>query len=182
MNKKSFSILILAALFAVAALVGCTGKSKGIEPGSAFKDDADMAVVVGGKTYKVRTDSAAILAALGDGYAYEETVSCVYKGYDKSFDYGDIKISTVPVDDKDIIEMFTILGGDHATVRGVKVGDSRADVLKAYGESFTSDDGYYITYTQNGDPNEFSAMRVMFRMEGDKVAEICVYSPSYSND
>ena len=182
-NKFKYAALALAAILVAAAFIGCSGnKAQGIEPGSAFKDSADMAVVIGGKTYPVREDSAAVLAALGSDYSYDETVSCVYKGYDKTFDYGDIKVSTVPVDDVDIIEMFTIYGGDHATPRGVKVGDTREAVLAAYGENYTSDDGYYITYTQNGDPNEFSAMRVMFRMEDDIVKEICVYSPSYSND
>gem|GEM_PF-305553 len=172
--------LIAAALVFVC---GCSGgKQAGIQPGSAFTDSKDMAIVIDGKAYPVRVDSAGVLQKLGEGYAYEETVSCVYEGYDKSFDYGDIKVSTVPVDGVDVIEMFTVTGGSYATPRGIKVGDTRQAVLEAYGENYTSDDGYYITYTQNGDANEFSAMRVMFKMEGDAVTEICVYSPSYTNE
>lgn len=187
MKKKMFSFFALAlASIMCIGLCACSGgnQAKGIAPGSAFKDTQDMAVVIKGVTYPVRVDSKALLEALGgtDSCDYEETVSCVYKGYDKSFDYGDIRVSTVPVDDVDIIEMITLRGGDYATPRGIKVGDTRLQVLEAYGESFMMDDGYYITYTQNGDPNDFSAMRVMFKMNGDKVEEICVYSPSYTND
>lgn len=177
--KKALIIILAAALLMLA--VGCS-KPAGIEPGSAFKEDADMALVINGKTYAVRTDSAPVISVLGEDYAYEETVSCIYEGYDKTFNYGDITVYTVPVDDQDIIEMFTVTGGDYATPRGIKVGSTRQDVLTAYGENFTSDDGYYLTYTEDGNPENFSAMRVMFRMENDKVVEFSVYSPSYSND
>ncbi len=189
MKSKWFSVfaLVLASIMCVS-LAACSGgsgaKSNAIEPGSAFKDEADMAVVIGGVTYPVRVDSSAVIEALGgrDGCEYEETVSCVYKGYDKSFDFGGIKVSTVPVDDVDIIEMFTLRSKDYTTPRGIAVGATRQQVIDAYGESYTSDDGYYITYTQNGDPADYSAMRVMFKMNGDAVEEISVYSPSYTND
>ena len=186
-NHVRLIALAAAMLIACAFIAGCSGKktdndAQAIAPGSAFKDSRDMAVVVNGVTYPVRVDSANVLSALGNDYDYFETVSCVYKGYDKSFEYDDIKVSTVPVDDVDIIEMFTITGGDHSTPRGIKVGASRRDVLTAYGENYTSDDGFYITYTENGDPDDYSAMRIMFKMEGDTVTEICVYSPSYTND
>lgn len=185
-NHVRLIALAAALVFVCAFIAGCgkqtDNKPQGIAPGSPFKDAQDMAVIVNGVTYPVRVDSANVLSALGNDYDYSETVSCVYKGYDKSFEYDDIKVSTVPVDEVDIIEMFTITGGDHSTPRGIKVGASRAEVLAAYGESFTSDDGFYITYTENGDPNDYSAMRIMFKMEGDTVTEICVYSPSYTND
>ena len=187
MNKKILSVfaLVLASIMCLS-LCACSGgnKAAGIAPGSAFKDAQDMAVVINGVTYPVRVDSKAVLEALGgiDSCEYEETVSCVYKGYDKSFDFGDIRVSTVPVDDVDIIEMFTLRGGDYATPRGIKVGDPRQKMIEAYGESCMMDDGYYVTYTANGDPNDFSAMRIMFKMNGDTIEEICVYSPSYTND
>lgn len=187
MSIRQISALLIAAILAVCALTGCSGQpgqqgqQSGIAPGSVFKDDKDMAVVINGVTYPVRVDSAGVLAALGNDYDYDETVSCIYEGYDKTFRYDDITVSTVPVDGVDIIEMFTITGGDYATARGVKVGASKQDVFTAYGESFTMDDGYYIMYTQNGDPNDYSSMRVMFKMAGDTVEEICVYSPSYTN-
>ena len=184
--KVRILALMAALLMAAAALAGCSGNKpddkQGIAPGSPFKDASDMAVVINGVTYPVRVDSANVLSALGNDYDYSETVSCVYKGYDKSFEYDDIKVSTVPVDDVDIIEMFTVTGGDHATPRGIRVGDTREAVLAAYGENYTSDDGFYITYTENGDPYDYSAMRIMFKMTDDKVEEICIYSPSYTND
>ena len=72
--------------------------------------------------------------------------------------------------------------GSDVNYRGVKVGDSRQELYAAYGENFTSDDGYYVVYTQNGDPTDYSSMRIMFKMDGDKIEEICVYSPSYTNN
>lgn len=175
--------LSIALIMLCGALCACSGSNEesGVKPGAPFNDSTDMAVVINGVTYSVRTDSANVLSALGNDYDYSETVSCIYEGYDKAFAFDDITVSTVPVDGKDIIEMFTLTGGDYATARGIKVGDTRQKVLEAYGEHYTSDDGYYLTYTQNGDPNDYSAMRVMFKMNGDTVEEICVYSPSYTN-
>lgn len=186
MKKNLVISALLISVMLLAAFAGCSGSKQGesqqIAPGSAFNDKADMAVVINGVTYPVRVDSANVLSALGNDYDYDETVSCVYEGYDKTFQFEDIRVSTVPVDNVDIIEMFTLTGGDYSTTRGLKVGASRQDVVAAYGDRFTSDDGYYLVYTQNGDPNDYSAMRIMFKMNGDTVEEICIYSPSYTND
>ena len=59
-------------------------------------------IAINGKTYYLREDSAALIAALGDGYEYSEMVSCVYDGKDKTFAYDGITVSTVPVDGKDV--------------------------------------------------------------------------------
>ena len=192
MKLKSLFTVVLAAVLLLCMLTGCLGaaddtqggdrQSQQLAPGAPFSDKADMAAVINGVTYPVRVDSASVLAALGNDYDYDEVVSCVYEGYDKTFEYEDIRISTVPYDNADIIEMITITGGDHSTTRGIKVGASRQDVIKAYGENFTSDDGYYLVYTENGDPDDPASMRIMFKMDGDTVEEICIYSPSYSNN
>ncbi len=138
-----------------------------------------MAVVINGKAYPVRVDSAEVLSVLGDGYTYGETVSCVYDGYDKTFAYDGITVSTVPDGGSDIIEMFTITGAAYTTTRGITVGATRDEVIAAYGENYF-DDGY-LTYTESGNMDNISEMRIQFLFDGDAVSEIYVYSPSYSN-
>lgn len=147
--------------------------------GKPFSNDFDMAVVIDGKTYPVRVDSAEVLSALGTDCKEDQTISCVYDGYDKTFTYEGITVSTVPVDGKDIIEMFTITGPAYATTRNITVGASREEVIAAYGEKYF-DDGY-LTYTESGTDADISEMRIQFEFEGDTVSNIFIYSPSYSN-
>lgn len=183
-NLVKFISLILA-FACIAALVGCNTENKPVdEPvdmtGKPFDNKFDMAVVIGGKTYPVRVDSKDVLAALGDDYKYAETISCVYEGYDKTFTYDGIVVSTVPVDDADVIEMFSVTGGDYKTTRGVGIGATREEVVKAYGDNFF-DDGWYVTYTESGKPENISEMRIQFRFVDDILTEYYVYSPSYSD-
>ena len=147
--------------------------------GKPFSNDFDMAVMIGGKAYPVRVDSAEVLSVLGDDCEKDEQISCVYDGMDKTFTYDGIIVSTVPVDGKDVIEMFTITSADYSTTRNITVGASRDDVIAAYGENYW-DDGY-VTYTESGDENNISEMRIQFLFEGDTVSEIYIYSPSYAN-
>ena len=147
--------------------------------GKPFDNDSDMAVVIDGKWYPVRVDSAEVLSVLGDDCKKDETISCVYDGYDKTFTYDGIVVSTVPDGGVDIVEMFTITGGDYTTTRNIGVGATRDEVIAAYGENYW-DDGY-LTYTESGDENNISEMRIQFLLENDVVTEINIYSPSYSN-
>lgn len=162
--------LLISALVLALLLTGCSSAQEG------FGQD-DLGLELEGNTYYLRTDSAPLIEALGDGYEYSEMVSCVYDGKDKTFSYPGLNVNTVPVDGKDIIEMLTLTDGTYATLRGVRVGDSREQVIAAYGEDYF-DDGY-INYTLTNDPADIQAERIQFEMSGDTVSTIYIYSPSY---
>ncbi len=175
---------VFAAMLAISAmsLTAC-GKQNNLATaddymGKPFNNDFDMAVVVNGATYHVRTDSASVLDQLGNEYEYYEVVSCVYNGYDKEFEYEGISVCTVPVDGKDIIEQFKITGGDYSTVRGIKIGSTRDEVIAAYGDAFY-DDGWYMTYSESNDPNNIRDMRIQIHLVDGVVTELFIYSPSY---
>lgn len=183
MKKVVRTISVLLVLAMLAAFAACGSDPKKEEPedlaGKPFNNELDMAVVINGKKYPVRVDSKQILADLGDGYEYGETVSCVYEGYDKTYTYPDIVVSTVPDGDTDIIEMFTINGKSASTTRNITVGATKEEVIAAYGDNYW-DDGY-MNYTESGDENNISEMRIQFELENDVVKHIFIYSPSYSN-
>lgn len=155
-----------------------TGESAENElAGKPFNNDLDMSVVIDGVKYPVREDSKKVLGVLGGDYMLEQRISCVYEGDDKTFTYDGIIVSTVPINGKDIVEMFTITGGDYTTARGIGVGASMDEVVAAYGENYW-DDGY-INYTESANPENISEMRIQFLFDGGKVSEIYIYSPSY---
>lgn len=171
--KKSLS-LTLAVLFMLLTAAACGGAPAA--PEGPFTAD-DLGVMLDGKVYYLREDSAPLLAALGDGYEYSEMVSCVYDGKDKTYTYPGITVSTVPVDGKDVTEMITLTDAAYSTLRGAKVGDSTASLQEKYGENYF-DDGY-ITYSVSGDPADIEAERIQFEYADGSVSRIYIYSPSY---
>ena len=142
--KKNTVIIMLALMLLLA---GCSGKTN-----SGFSED-DLGLEIAGEKYYLREASSPVIEALGDGYEYSEMVSCVYDGQDKTFAYPGLTVNTVPVEGRDIIEMFTLTDDTYATLRGVKVGMSRDQVIAAYGEEYF-DDGY-INYTVPTTPRTF---------------------------
>ncbi len=139
--------------------------------------EKDLGLMIDGVTYYLRDDSAPVIAALGEDYSFSEMVSCVYDGQDKTYAYDAVTVSTVPVDGKDIIEMFTLTGGGVETLRGIKVGDTREDAIAAYGEDYF-DDGY-LTYSITNDMADIQSERIQFELAEDVITAIYIYSPSY---
>ena len=166
------NLLVSFIMICAMLLCACSGSSAE----GAFSED-DLGLAIGDVTYYLREDSAPLIEALGSNYEYSEMVSCVYDGKDKTFVYPGLTVNTVPVDGKDIIEMFTLTDSTYATLRGCKVGDSRDSVISVYGEEYF-DDGY-INYTLTNDPADIQAERIQFEMSGDIVSAIYIYSPSY---
>jgi len=172
-------IATMLVLVMAAAILGCgaADPTPVMEVLTGAFSDKDLGIGIEGKTYYLREDSEDLLAALGKNYDYSEVVSCVYDGKDKTFEYKDIIVNTVPVDGKDIIEMITITGEGYTTLRGITVGDSLMNVKNAYGEDYF-DDGY-LTYSLTNDPADIQAERIQFEYSDDTVTTIYIYSPSY---
>ena len=164
---RSYILIAAIALCLIMAACSPSGTNNADALTGAFTDK-DLGIAIGGKTYYLREDSAALIAALGEGYEYSEMVSCAYDG---------ITVSTVPVDGKDVTEMITITGGDYATLRGIKIGNTLGEVKAAYGEKWF-DDGY-LTYSISGDETDIHSERIQFEYSGDTVTRIFIYSPSY---
>lgn len=172
-------VMILSACGTPAADSNAPADSDSSEPAvlTGSFSEKDLGICINDKIHYLREDSAEVLTALGDGYEYSEMVSCVYDGKDKTYAYAGITVNTVPVDGKDIIEMFTLTDDTYSTLRGIKVGATREEVIAAYGEEFF-DDGW-LNYTMTNDQTDVQAERIQFEMNGDTVSAIYIYSPSY---
>lgn len=166
---KKWTIMTAAMLALSFAFCACGEKA-------SFSKD-DLAVTIDGKNYGLRIDSADVLDVLGTDYDYSEVISCVYDGQDKTYEYEHIILSTVPVDGKDLVEVYTLKDNTYSTAAGAKVGMTKDEILAIYGDQYF-DDGY-MTYSTTNDQKDVEAERIQFYFEGDKVAEIYVYSPSY---
>lgn len=123
---KRFISLMLAALLALC-FVGCNG---GEASGYVFKS-GDTAIAIGG-------EANSIVDALGEYIHKVETPSCGGGVEpDREFIYSGFKFSTVNENGVNIIVKIVLTDDSVSTPEGVSIGDSREDVIAAYGDSYT---------------------------------------------
>lgn len=143
-------------------------------PGASLTE-ADLAFVLDDRSFALLSDAAPLLAALGDGYEMSEAPSCVYEGFDRTFDYGYLQVYTIPQGDTDLLDGVYLTDNRYATARGLRVGDSREAVTAAYGDSASE---YDLLYNLGGDPENLAEPSLTFVLEDDMVVAISWYSGS----
>lgn len=89
--------------------------------------------------------------------------SCAIDGNDNIYKYDNVEITTNDYGDKEIVYSIYFLDDTVSTDEGIKIGDSKDDVLKAYPDI----DDSVATYTYDKD-----GIRVMFTIENDVVKAI----------
>lgn len=155
-----------------SSINGPTSANPGLLP---FSED-DLLITVLDTTSVLLEDAAPLLTALGDDCQVSEAESCVYVGMDKTFDYGSIIVYTVPSGEKDLLDGVDIMDDRAASGRGIRVGNSRDDVLAAYGPQAGTDSD--LVYNQSGDIENLADPKLTFIMDGDTVSAISFYSGS----
>ena len=102
--------------------------------------------MVEGKTFFLNSDASELLEELGEDFAVSEAPSCVYDGTDKTFKYDSIAIYTYPNGQKEIIDEIILLNDTFLTSKGIKVGSTTEEVIRAYGEKYIKK-GEIMTYS-----------------------------------
>lgn len=151
---------------------------------------------IDGKEYAINQKVAPLLRVLGRKYHITQAQSCAYEGYDKVFSYaydrknGSCSISTVPLlAGEDTICEITVknyIDKDLESSKGIKLGDSRADIEKAYGKFYTEEvvdamenTGSYIRMIYwAGEPNKPGVPYLYFILDpsGGKVTGMGIFS------
>jgi hypothetical protein len=143
--------------------------------GADAMSPADLAAVVNGKTYAMMDEAKPLIDALGEPVSYSEAPSCLYEGFDKTYEYADLTIYTITTKGVDRIDGIDLTTDAWQTPRGIKVGSRQADVFQAYGAPFSEEgDLVYITDESMGG----TSPRITFVMDGDVVSTISIYSGS----
>lgn len=177
-------ISVLALIAAACSGSGGTDATPAASPSAGpqmgvFTSD-DLLFTAGGAAFALRSDVAPLLAALGEDYDYSEAISCVFEGFDKTYDYGDVAIYTNPDGKADLINEIIVYSERYPTAKGVAVGSSRTDVVAAYGEPHIDDNGIY-TYV-DGDPADLANPRLLIDLTEGTVAWIDYYYPTNITD
>ena len=114
---------------------------------------------------------------MGPDYEEDRADSCVYEGFDKTFDYGEIIIYTYPQGEKDMIWEIDIYREDLPTGKGIKLGSTLDEIKQAYGDGGFGKDDMYVYYL-SGKKDDFESFQLNFELEDGIVAGIMYYSPS----
>lgn len=166
MRKK----IIVSLLFALVITLfsGCAEKK------TASADERSLnfgEVCINDIVFSVRTSFDKVKNELGEPVKYQESKSCLYDGFDKTYQYSDITISTYPLEGKEYISSITILNETKAITYNcnVKIGDNMDEVNAKLKEKelITSSTCYQLEETDRG---------FAFYFEGDVVSKIEIYS------
>lgn len=134
MIKPRFFLVLLALWVACFAAL-----AEGPAPLSL---EEDWVFLFEGETYSPGQEAAPLIAAIEAAYGpmeVDEFDSCLFQGKDKEIYNDEIVLGTYPLgpNGSDQLETVLIIGGDHATARGITIGSTKEQVLAAYGEDCT---------------------------------------------
>ena len=109
-------------------------------------------------------EAAPIIAALGEADSYFEAPSCAFEGLDKTYGYGSFEIDTYEQNGKDYISTVFFCDDLIETPEGVCLFETKADMIKAYGEGYKEEFGMLV-YEKDG-------MKLKFILEGDEITSV----------
>lgn len=169
MKKKITQILVLlfTLLMVGANFAGATIKAKGSFSAS------DLKITINSKSYGLLEDAKPLIKVLGK-YELSETISCAYDGMDRLYRFKGVDISTLPIKKgKDMIDEIIVTGKAYSTSKGIKVGDSKADIVGKYGNDYT-ETASVITYWL-GEKEGLKTPCLYFEMKKGKVKAFGIY-------
>lgn len=136
--------------------------------------NADLAMSFNGKTVTLLTGISDAISAVGNASSTEKLPSCLSLDSpdDVVYTYNGFKLQTLTDSSGEKVYNIDITGGSATTSKGIAVGNSAADIEKAYGQPAEADD-FLIRYTVDGGKNTLD-----FMTENSKVTEIIIaYAP-----
>lgn len=171
--KKILSVLLI---FAILTLSACTAQET---PASDGLSEADIALCYGGSEYAINQAADGIIAALGDGYEFDQSDSCAYEGFDKYYVYtlddGEVVLFTIPLlDGADTICQIETSSPSFSTPKGITIGSSLDDVIAAYGSDYVEDSSNYYFFV--GEASFTDSPHIYFTIENNAVTYMSIYS------
>lgn len=164
MRKK----IIVIGMMLCLALSACSNKDKSENEKNTEQDNANQTKVACGQiSVELDEDFESCRESLGEPKAYYESKSCLYDGYDKTYEYDDLIIITYPINGKEKIASITVLSEEVDHSLSISIGDS-LDKIKSeyYEEKLDITDSCCIYEDGFG---------IAFYMEDDVVVEIEIY-------
>jgi hypothetical protein len=171
MKKVVLCILVIISVLCVS----CADK-KTKQLGTYTNDD--MVLILNNNTFNFGEDASKLLDYLGEPNEVSQILSCYYDGYDKIYKYDNLEVVTFPKDDKDILNEVLFYDDTYIFKGGVKVGSTKDEVIKSYGDKFLMESDAMI-YNTETDKNDNKSPHLTFIFKDNVVITMDFYSGSY---
>lgn len=157
--KKRILSIVAALTFASCSLVGCGSGNENptttVSKDNGTKHEAKGFIFeINGVKVGMDMEADPIIKALGEPASYFEAASCAFEGLDKMYGYGSYEIDTYEMDKKDYISGVIFKDDMVATKEGVSIGNTKDDMIKAYGDGFKEEQGMFV-YEKEGTKIKF---------------------------
>ena len=156
--------LILALACAMTLMVACASEDNNDNNGGASSGKVDFYITYKGTKIELDKDAAPVLSALGKANDEASLGDCGGFGLQTRYTYDNFVIYTVKNDSGEKIDQITLSNDIVETSKGICIGDSSDDVIKAYGEPNAKNDTK-IEY-------ESGSLILKFGLEGGDVKSI----------
>ncbi len=133
--KKTINIFI--AIFIIILLTtGCgENKNKESKENTTYTFSYNNKNLVLGEEFKKEE--------IGEPLDYSEVASCAFEGLDKTYTYEHFELTTFPDGEKDKIYSIYFLDNEITTNEGIKIGDTKEDLISKYGDNYQQEDNLY---------------------------------------
>lgn len=158
--KKRFLTIVAALTIASCSLAGC-GSEDNKSTTTAPSNNSSVSHEAKGYIFEVNgvkvgmdMEADPIIKALGEPTNYFEAASCAFEGLDKMYGYGSYEVDTYELDKKDYISGVIFKDDMVSTKEGISIGNTKDDMIKAYGEGFKEEQGMLV-YEKEGTKIKF---------------------------
>ena len=151
-------IALVLCLSALLLLVACASDKDG------KNGDGYVFVAKNGVEIAIGAELDPIIDEMGKYINYDEAPSCAGQGISKFYTYAGIDIESYEEDGEHYVYMITLIDDTVKTKEGIRVGDKKDEVIKAYGDPTEEEsDGLYY---------ESGNMCLQFILRNGKVSQI----------
>ena len=153
---KSIKLLsVLLVVLMIFGTVACNGNEA--ETTEAEKSEVSVYTVkCNGINIELGKNAEDVLEELGEPQSSNYVASCGENmGEQWVYSYSSLLVYTLKDGDKEIIDAVKLRDDTGATTKGIRLGKERSDVIDAYGDKYTEDNGRLL-YTNGTYVIEFS--------------------------
>ena len=146
---------IASVLLVIVALVLLTACGSDYDNTGNSSNEADKFVFAsGGMRIELRAPSTELPTAL----EYFDAPSCIFEGYARVYMFDGFKVEAFPLGDTEVNNIIAIvlLDASVTTTRGIRIGDTYDDMVRAYGSDYETFPGGDFSFTENGNTLSFN--------------------------
>lgn len=144
-------LALCIALLLIFAFASCTDKKKDDGANDSAKN---YYITYNGQKIEVGADAQKVISKLGK-YTSEDGEACGTDEKDVIYTLSGMEIETHVNKDGEVIRKIEILNDSQKTEKGITIGSTRDEVIKAYGKNYTEGTGGALRYEGESSAIEF---------------------------